>query len=85
VYRATWAEECDMNDPAVVSRVLQDAGFDAEQLLALAGEPAVKEHLKSQTQEAVARGVFGAPTFFVGDAMYWGQDRLDFVKEALEA
>jgi 2-hydroxychromene-2-carboxylate isomerase len=85
VYRAIWAEECDMNDPAVVSRVLQDVGFDAEQLLALAGEPAVKEHLKSQTQEAVARGVFGAPTFFVGDAMYWGQDRLDFVKEALEA
>jgi 2-hydroxychromene-2-carboxylate isomerase len=44
----------------------------------------VKEQLKTVTQEAVARGVFGAPTFFVGDTMYWGQDRLDFVKEALE-
>lgn len=85
VYCAIWADERNMNDPAVVTRVLQDAGFDPEALLALAGDPQVKEHLKSQTQEAVARGVFGAPTFFVGDAMYWGQDRLDFVKEALEA
>ena len=85
VYRAIWAEERNMNDPAVVTGVLQAAGFDPEALLALASDPAVKEHLKAQTQEAVARGVFGAPTFFVGDAMYWGQDRLDFVKEALEA
>ncbi len=44
-----------------------------------------KQRLKDDTQEAVARGVFGAPTFFVGGEMYWGQDRLDFVKEALEA
>jgi 2-hydroxychromene-2-carboxylate isomerase len=85
IYRAIWANERNMNDPAVVSRVLQEAGFDPEALLALAGDPEVKDRLKSQTQEAVARGVFGAPTFFVGDAMYWGQDRLDFVKEALEA
>lgn len=85
VCRAIWAQERNMNDPAVVTRVLQEAGFDPEALLALASDPTVKEHLKSQTQEAVARGVFGAPTFFVGDAMYWGQDRLDFVKEALEA
>jgi 2-hydroxychromene-2-carboxylate isomerase len=85
VYRAIWVEQREMNDPAVVSRVLQDAGFDPEAMLALAGDAQVKERLKTQTQEAVARGVFGAPTFFVGDQMYWGQDRLDFVKEALEA
>jgi 2-hydroxychromene-2-carboxylate isomerase len=85
VYRAIWVQERNMNDPVVVSRVLQDAGFDPEAMLALAGDAAVKEQLKTQTQEAVARGVFGAPTFFVGDEMYWGQDRLDFVKEALEA
>jgi 2-hydroxychromene-2-carboxylate isomerase len=85
VYRAIWVQERNLNDPVVVSRVLQDAGFDPEAMLALAGDAAVKEQLKTQTQEAVARGVFGAPTFFVGDEMYWGQDRLDFVKEALEA
>jgi 2-hydroxychromene-2-carboxylate isomerase len=85
VYRAIWAEGKDMNDPAVVAAVLQGAGFDPKALLALAGEPEVKERLKAVTQEAVARGVFGAPTFFVGGQMYWGQDRLDFVQEALEA
>ena len=49
----------------------------------LAAEQAVKDRLKAQTEEAVARGVFGAPTFFVGEQMFWGQDRLDFVREAL--
>ena len=65
--------------------MLQAAGFDPAALLALAGDPEVKERLKAVTQDAVARGVFGAPTFFVDGQMYWGQDRLDFVKEALEA
>ena len=51
----------------------------------MANDPEVKDRLKAVTQEAVARGVFGAPTFFVDGQMYWGQDRLDFVKEALEA
>lgn len=84
VYRAIWVEEKNMNDPATVGAVLQKAGFDPQQLLALTAEPEVKEQLKAATQEAVARGVFGAPTFFVGKDMYWGQDRLEFVKEALK-
>jgi 2-hydroxychromene-2-carboxylate isomerase len=84
LFRAIWVDERNMNDPATAGEVLQQAGFDTEQLLALAADPAVKEQLKTVTQEAVARGVFGAPTFFVGDTMYWGQDRLDFVQEALE-
>jgi 2-hydroxychromene-2-carboxylate isomerase len=73
-----------MGDAGTVGAVLQQAGFDAQQVLALAADPEVKERLKSVTQEAVARGVFGAPTFFVDGHMYWGQDRLDFVKEALQ-
>ena len=85
VYRAIWVEGRDMNDPAVVAAVLQEAGFDPQALQALAGDPEVKERLKAVTQEAVARGVFGAPTCFVDGQMYWGQDRLDFVQEALEA
>jgi 2-hydroxychromene-2-carboxylate isomerase len=75
----------NMNDPATVGAVLQQAGFDRPQATARAGRrPGGQgKQLKAVTQEAVARGVFGAPTFFVGDQMYWGQDRLDFVKEAL--
>jgi 2-hydroxychromene-2-carboxylate isomerase len=85
VNRAIWVDQRNMNDPAVVAQVLQAAGFDPAALLALAADPAVKERLKADTQEAVSRGVFGAPTFFVGGQMYWGQDRLDFVTEALKA
>ena len=84
VYRAIWVDAKNMNDPATVGDVLQAAGFDARELLALTAEPEVKDKLKADTQEAVARGVFGAPTFFVDGHMYWGQDRLDFVKEALK-
>jgi len=84
VYRAIWVDGRNMNDPATVAGVLKEAGFDPEKLLALASDPAVKDDLKAATQEAVARGVFGAPTFFVSNEMFWGQDRLDFVKEALQ-
>ena len=84
VFQAIWVQGRNMNDPATVAAVLQGAGFDAAQLQAIAADPAVKEQLKQVTQDAVQRGVFGAPTFFVGDQMYWGQDRLDFVQEAMQ-
>jgi 2-hydroxychromene-2-carboxylate isomerase len=83
VYHAMWVEPQNLNDPATVGAVLQAAGFDAGQLLALANAQEVKDRLKANTEEAVQRGVFGAPTMFVGDQMFWGQDRLDFVREAL--
>jgi 2-hydroxychromene-2-carboxylate isomerase len=84
VFRAIWVEARDMNDAGTVAAVLQQAGFDAQRVLALAADPQVKDSLKAVTQQAVERGVFGAPTFFVGSRMFWGQDRLDFVKEALQ-
>lgn len=84
VYRAIWVDAKNMNDPATVAEVLKQAGFDAEKLMALASDQAVKDQLKVQTQDAVSRGVFGAPTFFVNNQMFWGQDRLDFIKEALQ-
>jgi 2-hydroxychromene-2-carboxylate isomerase len=84
VFQALWVDGKNMNDALTVTQVLQQAGFDPEQLLALTSDPAVKDQLKVVTQEAVARGVFGAPTFFVGTQMFWGQDRLDFVTEALK-
>jgi len=83
IFRAMWIEPRDLNDAATVGAVLQAAGFDAQALLALANAHEVKERLKAATQEAVQRGVFGAPTMFVGEQMFWGQDRLDFVREAL--
>ncbi len=84
IFDAIWAEGRNLNDPATVGAVLAESGFDPGEILALTQDPEVKERLKTETQEAVRRGVFGAPTFFVGDQMFWGQDRLDFVKEALQ-
>lgn len=84
-YRAIWVEQKNMNDPAVVGAVLAAAGFNPPALLALTAEQAVKDKLKATTQDAVERGVFGAPTFFIDGKMYWGQDRLDFVRAALVA
>ena len=85
VFRAIWVEQQAMNDPAVVGAVLARAGFDPAELMAIAADPLVKDTLKNLTQAAVDRGIFGAPTFFVGDEMFWGQDRMDFVREALAA
>jgi 2-hydroxychromene-2-carboxylate isomerase len=83
MFRAIWVDAQNMNDPGVVAAVLTQAGFDPQVLLALSSEQAVKDALKAATEAAVQRGVFGAPAFFVADQMFWGQDRLDFVREAL--
>jgi len=85
VERAMWETPQNLGDPAVLAATLSAAGFDADEFIAMVGDPEVKAKLVATTEEAVARGVFGAPTFFVGDAMFFGQDRLDFVREALLA
>ena len=73
-------------DPAEVASVaLANAGFPAGLIASWIGDAAVKARLKETTDEAVARGVFGAPTMFVGDEMFFGQDRLEWVREALGA
>ncbi|MGZ5236084.1 MAG: 2-hydroxychromene-2-carboxylate isomerase [Caldimonas sp.] len=83
VHRAMWEAPANLGDPAVLAAILAEAGFDADAFMALVADPEVKARLVATTEEAVARGVFGAPTFFVGDDMFFGQDRLDFVREAL--
>jgi 2-hydroxychromene-2-carboxylate isomerase len=83
MFRAYWVEGRDLSDAAVVTDVANRAGFDGAALVAEA--PAYKDALKAQTQEAVDRGSFGAPTFFVGREMFVGNDRLDFAIEALAA
>jgi 2-hydroxychromene-2-carboxylate isomerase len=83
MFRAMWVEPVNLGDAAVLAATLQKAGFDAPALAALAADPEVKARLIDVTDDAVKRGVFGAPTMFVGSDMFFGQDRLDFVREAL--
>ena len=83
VFTALWVKGANLNDPAVTAATLVEAGFDPAEVFALVNDADIKAALKANTEEAVARGVFGAPTVFVGDAMFFGQDRLDFVREAL--
>ena len=83
IFKAIWVDALNMNDPAVVAAALTKAGFDPQAILALTNEQRTKDALKAATIEAVEKGVFGAPSFFVGNQLFWGQDRLDFVKESL--
>lgn len=83
LFRALWVEGRNMGDPAVVAAVLTEAGFNPEEVLALANDESVKAALKDNTEQAVQRGVFGAPSMFVSNQLFFGQDRLDFVREAL--
>jgi 2-hydroxychromene-2-carboxylate isomerase len=83
VFHAMWIEPINMGDAAVLAKTLSAAGFDPEAFMALVSDSEVKAKLIANTEAAVARGVFGAPTCFVGAQMFFGQDRLDFVREAV--
>ncbi len=85
IYKAIWVDSLNLNDPVVVSQVLQNANFDPDEFNQLANEQATKDKLKDVTNQAVERGVFGAPTFFVGEQMFWGQDRMEQLKSALSS
>lgn len=83
VMDAMWVHPRNLNDPAEIAAVLEAAGFEAQDFLALVGSPEVKEMLKATTEQAIERGVFGAPTMFVDGRMFWGNDRLHLVEESL--
>lgn len=85
IFRSLWVDQLNLGKPEILSETLSRAGFDVEGIYALSVDPEVKDQLKANTEEAVRRGAFGAPTFFVGTEMFFGQDRLDFVEEALKA
>lgn len=72
-----FAQDQDIHTPQAVGQALAALGLPAEEILILAQSGAIKESLREQTHAAQIRGIFGAPTFFVGDAMFWGNDRLD--------
>jgi 2-hydroxychromene-2-carboxylate isomerase len=77
VFAANYAEQKDIADPATLRAILERLNVDADDAFADADTPAIKEALKTQTAEAEARGLFGAPSFTVGDELFWGNDRLE--------
>ncbi len=85
VFAALWEDGRKMDDPVVVAEALTAAALPADRLLAMTQDPAIKQRLAADTAAAVERGVFGAPSFFVGDALYFGKDRLWEVEEAITA
>jgi 2-hydroxychromene-2-carboxylate isomerase len=83
VLRGMWEDGLKMDDAAVVTEHLNAAGMDGAHILARAQEQDVKQKLAENTESAVARGAFGVPTFFVGEDMFFGKDKLAQVEEAL--
>ncbi len=84
MFDAAWRDDRDIGNKQVVIDVAAEAGQDRGKFAALLEDPAVKEKLRADTAAAEARGIFGVPSFFVGDELFWGHDRLDFVARALK-
>jgi 2-hydroxychromene-2-carboxylate isomerase len=78
-----WEAPKKMDDPEVIRAALSESGLDADRLIAAARTPEVKQRLMTNTENAVARGVFGAPSFFVGEELFFGKDRLGEVEDEL--
>jgi 2-hydroxychromene-2-carboxylate isomerase len=83
VFHGMWRDAKNMGDADVLSQTLTDGGLDAAAYAAAIEDQAVKDRLRANTEAAIAAGVFGAPSFFVGDQLFFGQDRTDFVERAL--
>ncbi|MCB4823023.1 2-hydroxychromene-2-carboxylate isomerase [Roseicella aerolata] len=83
ILKALWEEEQDTGEEAVLTRLVTESGLDPASLLPLSREPRWAEMRESDTQAALARGVFGAPSYVIGEDIFWGQDRLEFVAKRL--
>ena len=83
LFKALWVDGRSLDEPTTVAAVLTENGFDPNELLPLTADEHIKAVLKDNTEKAVQRGVFGAPSMFVDNQLFFGQDRLDFVVEAL--
>lgn len=85
VFRAYWERDEDISERSVLAEVARRVGLDGEELLAESDRPEIRDALAEITARAAERGVFGVPTTFVGDEMFWGKDRFEFVERALRA
>ena len=83
MFHHMWEAPKKMDEPEVIRDALAASGFDPDAILARMQDPVVKAKLIANTEASVARGTFGSPTFFVGDSMYFGKDRLRDVEEAI--
>ena len=83
IFRAGWGEGADIGDAETLARVLERADLPAAELLAKTGDPAIKAALRTSTEQAVARGVFGVPTMLVGDELLWGDDQMQSLSDVL--
>ena len=81
---AVWAEERDIANPETIIAIADEQGFDGKVLFDSTGQSQVQEELDRNTKEALARNVFGAPTWIYKEELFWGQDRLDFLARAVE-
>ncbi len=84
VMHAHWGEGKDVSQPEVLSEIAGSLGLDGEALLAATQDQSIKDELKANCESAISRGAFGAPTFFVGDTMFWGHDRLPILEAFLQ-
>jgi 2-hydroxychromene-2-carboxylate isomerase len=85
VYRHMWADPKKMDEPEVIRAALVESGLPADELIALCADAEVKRELLENTERSVARGTFGSPSFYVGDELFFGKDRLREVEEEIEA
>jgi 2-hydroxychromene-2-carboxylate isomerase len=81
--RACWVEDQDVAETSVVRSVLDAVGLESETLLAHADNEECRSEIEANTEEAISRKVFGVPAYVIGDELFWGQDRLDFVERLL--
>lgn len=83
VLKAVWQEEKNPGDPATLAALITEVGLDADQVMKLGEDPRWADRRAADSQAALDRGVFGAPTYVIGDDIFWGQDRLGFVERRL--
>ena len=83
MYRHMWADPKKMDDPNVLRAALDESGLDSERFFELVQTAEIKDRLLQNTQRSVERGTFGAPTFFVGEEIFFGKDRLRDVEELI--
>jgi len=83
IFKAIWQDEVDVRDQDRFAALLNENGFDPGEFLVMISDQEVKDDLMKRTQEAIEKGLFGAPSFIIGDVLHFGQDRLDWVESAL--